>query len=140
MATLDTDVLVRIRTGDDKVQASAAMLRIRQEATDDTPVLIPLTVTIELEWMLRTRYRFSKPEIINAYMSLLEAKEFEFQDEAAVELALHLFEESTAEFADCLPVGYGATIGRGPLLTFDKKASSRQASRLSDAEFIAIDP
>lgn len=135
MATVDTNVLVRVLTEDDKAQADAAVTRLMQEADTGALVFVPLTVTIELEWVLRTQYQFSRSEIVRALISLLETEELEFQDEASVELALHLFDESSVEFADCLHASVGTMAGRGPLLTFDRKAS-----KLSDAEMIGGDP
>ena len=131
MAAVDTNVLVRILTGDDSAQAAAAVARIVEEAGAGELVFVPLTVTIELEWVLRTQYGFGGADVISAYISLLETEELEFQDEASVELALHLFEESSVEFADCLHAAVGTTAGRGPLLTFDRKAS-----KLSDVEMV----
>ena len=63
------------------------------------------TVMPELEWVLRSRYRFDKATVLQAFNALLETQELEFQTEAALERALHLYRQGAAEFADCLHAG-----------------------------------
>jgi len=55
--------------------------------------------------------------------SLLSAAELSFESERALEVALHLFRESTAEFADCVHVALASQAGEQPLWTFDKRAA-----------------
>ena len=43
--------------------------------------------------------------------------------ESALEWALHLYRDSTADFADCLHAGLSGAAGKGPLLSFDAKAA-----------------
>ncbi len=66
------------------------------------------------------------------FTALLETQEIEFQDEAALERALHLYRRGTAEFADCLHAGICGMLARTPLLTFDAKAA-----RLASVELLA---
>jgi len=78
---------------------------------------------LEVEWVLRSRYRFDKPTILRAFNALLETQELEFQNEAALEWGLQLYRRSTAEFADCLHVGQCRLAERVPMMTFDTKAA-----------------
>lgn len=84
---------------------------------------MPVTVMLELEWVLRSRYAFDKPSLLRAFNALLETRELEFQTEAAIERALHLYRQGSAEFADCLHAGLCGDAGRLPLLNFDEKAA-----------------
>jgi len=93
---------------------------------------VPNTVALEVEWVLRSRYQFDKATVITAFNALLEAQELEFQDEAALELALYLYRQGTADFADCMHTAICAIAGRQPLLTFDVKAA-----RLANVELLA---
>jgi predicted nucleic-acid-binding protein len=88
---------------------------------------------LEMEWVLRSRYQFDKPTVLQAFNALLETQELEFQDEAALEWALHLYRRSNAEFADCLHVGQCRSAERVPLMTFDAKAARMPDVRLLDA-------
>ena len=51
MKALDTNVVVRYLTGDDPAQAARA-----RAAVDAGPVFVPVTVLLESEWVLRSRY------------------------------------------------------------------------------------
>lgn len=48
---------------------------------------MPVTVVLELEWVLRSRYGFDKEAILRAMNGLLEVRELEFQFEPALERA-----------------------------------------------------
>lgn len=131
MAALDTNVLVRLLVRDDAAQAAQAQARIEQAASKSIPLFVPITVVLELEWVLRSRYAYAKQQVLAALAALLEVREFEWQDEAAVEHALHFYRHHRADFAECLHLGCAAAAATLPLLTFD-----RGASRLPDVEVI----
>jgi predicted nucleic-acid-binding protein len=131
MAALDTNVLVRLLVRDDAVQVAQAQERIEQALSESVPLFVPITVVLELEWVLRARYAYTKQQVLAALVALLEVREFEWQDEPAVEHALHLYRQHRADFAECLHLGSAAAAGTVPLLTFD-----RGAARLPDVEVI----
>ena len=131
MATLDTNVLVRLLVGDDPQQTAQAEALARQSADSGVPLFVPLTVTLELEWVLRSKYNFPKDTILTTLVNLLETREIEFQDEASIERALFFYRSMKADFAKCLHLGCATTNDRLPLVTFD-----RQAARLEGAELL----
>jgi predicted nucleic-acid-binding protein len=87
---------------------------------------------LELEWVLRSRYAFAKPDILLALNALLETRELEFQVEPAIERALHAYRQGMADFADCLHAAACWVKGKAPMLTLDAKAA-----KLVDAELLA---
>jgi predicted nucleic-acid-binding protein len=131
MAGLDTNVLVRWLVADDDAQVSRVQTMLESGRSAGTTYFVPTTVLLELEWVLRSRYRLDKPAILLAMNALLETQEFDIQAEAALERALHLYRQGRTEFADCLHAGLCAAAGRAPLLTFDA-----QAARLPQVELI----
>jgi predicted nucleic-acid-binding protein len=122
MIGLDTNVLVRFLVRDDEEQFERAQKFIRREAQASTPVLVSHLVLLETEWVLRSRYKLSKTEILGAFSDLLSATDMEFEDEHSVEEALFIWKNSSAQFADCL-IGtrYGA-LGCKATATFDAGA------------------
>jgi len=133
MPALDTNVLVRWLVDDDPRQSARVHKLLLSVQTDQDLLFIPATVMLEVEWVLRSRYQFDKPAILQAFNALLETQELEFQDEAALEWALHLYRHSTSEFADCLHVGQCRSAERIPLMTFDAKAARMPDVQLVDA-------
>ncbi len=102
MIGLDTNVLVRFLVRDDEEQFERARKLIRRQAQDGQPVRISLLVLLETEWVLRSRYKLKKGDILSAFSDLLSAVDKSFEDEPSIEEALFVWKDSPAQFADCL--------------------------------------
>jgi predicted nucleic-acid-binding protein len=102
MIGLDTNVLVRFLVRDDPRQFERAHRLIQREAGKGEPVFISHLVLLETEWVLRSRYKLSKVEILGAFSDLLSAVDLYLEEESSIEEALHLWKDSSAQFADCL--------------------------------------
>jgi len=134
MAALETNVLVRWLTDDDAGQSTRVASLLKDKANNGERLFIPVTAMLELEWVLRSRYRFDKAVITSALDALLSVTELEFQTEPALEQALWLFKQAGApDFADCLHVALVSQSGQGPLLTFDERASKLVGAELLKA-------
>ena len=123
MPGLDTNVLVRWLVEDDDRQTLRAQKLFEAVRSSQASLFVPVTVMLELEWVLRSRYQFDKATVLGAFNALLETRELEFQDEAALERAMHLYRSGPAEFADCVHAGICAAAGRAPMWTFDERAA-----------------
>ncbi|WP_439640274.1 PIN domain-containing protein [Nevskia sp.] len=123
MAGLDTNVLVRWLVDNDVEQSALAAKRFRMAARQQQPLFVPATVALELEWVLRSRYRFAKADIQRAFNAMLETRELLFQSEDAIERALHAWRNGNADFADCLHAGLCRAAGHAPLMSFDIRAT-----------------
>ncbi|MBW7925761.1 MAG: type II toxin-antitoxin system VapC family toxin [Burkholderiaceae bacterium] len=124
MPALDTNVLVRFLVRDDGAQAAAATELVRRAAAAGEALFVPITVALELEWVLRSNYELAKTDIARTFCSLLSTDELSFESEAALEYALLLWQERRADFSDCVHVALAAHAGEQPLWTFDRKASA----------------
>lgn len=122
MVGLDTNVLIRFLVRDDEEQFDRARQLIRREAHTGTPVLISHLVLLETEWVLRSRYKLSKSEILGAFSELLSAVDINFEDESAIEEALFVWKNSAAQFADCLIAARYGTLGCSATASFDTNA------------------
>jgi predicted nucleic-acid-binding protein len=129
MPALDTNALVRYVVHDDAQQLAAAKRLIRRCVTAGEVLFIPVTVTLELEWVLRSSFHFTKDEVMEALSSLFGAAELSFDQERALEVALQLYREGSADFADCLHVALAAQAGELPLWTFDRRAARINGAR-----------
>ncbi|WP_293368319.1 PIN domain-containing protein [Nevskia sp.] len=123
MAGLDTNILVRWLVDDDAAQSAVAAGCFHTAARQQQRLFVPVTVTLELEWVLRSRYRYGKTDVQRAFNALLETRELLFQSEAAIERALHAWRNGSADFADCLHASLCSTAGHAPLLSFDARAA-----------------
>lgn len=123
MLGLDTNVLIRYLMRDDETQFEKARKLIRRETAASRPVFIGQLVLLETEWVLRSRYGLTKPEILGVFSSLLDTDDLCFENEAAVEEALYLWKDNTADFADCLIGAQNRRLGCTATVTFDAKAA-----------------
>ena len=74
MAALETNVLVRYLIADDIKQFEAAKKFIEETILDET-LFILVSVSVELEWVLRSLYELNKTTIITTFNRLLESRE-----------------------------------------------------------------
>jgi predicted nucleic-acid-binding protein len=122
MLGIDTNILVRYLTKDDRPQYEKARRLLDREAGKGEPVLISLLVLLETECVLRSRYALAKSEIVAALSALLDSADLAFEDEPSVERAFYSWKDSAADFADCLIEARNLQLGCQATATFDVKA------------------
>lgn len=133
MAALDTNVLIRFVVQDDAAQGAAAVRLIRSGVQAGSALFVPVTVLLELEWVLRSAFGFDKAAVLHALFRLLGSFELGFESESAVEVAVAQYARSSADFADCLHAALAGQAGEQPLWTFDKAAAKVDGARLLTA-------
>ena len=131
MIAVDTNVVVRLLTGDDRKQAAAARSLFASE-----PIWIAKTVLLETSWVLRTFYGFEKSAVQDALTKLLGIKNVHAEDELSVAAALALTAQSL-EMADAMHLSSrtpGATF-----VSFDKSFVQRaRRARVSGISGISV--
>jgi predicted nucleic-acid-binding protein len=116
MRAIDTNVLVRIVTGDDAAQCELA------EAFVEDGAWISVLVLAETLWTLSSKYGQSAAGIESAVAMLLGHDRLVLEDPDAVSAALEQFRaHPSLGFADCLIVSLARKTGHLPLGTFDRK-------------------
>lgn len=145
MPALDTNVLVRLIVRDDPAQTEAARRFIAGCLDEGVTPFVPVTVMLELEWVLRSRYGFGKDDVLTTLAALLSAADLAFESERSLEVALQLHRGAPdpqpdeaqsaprADFADCLHIALAAQAGESPLRTFDRRAARLPGARLIGA-------
>lgn len=129
MPSVDTNVLVRYLVRDDERQYQQAVNAVRQALASDQLIHVTRTVTLELEWVLRSCYRFDKSTVLGTLRALLESGDVSFEAEGAIEHACYLYEQGSADFADALHLACCTNEKALPFLTFDDKASRLEGAR-----------
>jgi predicted nucleic-acid-binding protein len=115
----------------DQPQSPAGSRRLIQRCVSEGQSLfVPVTVTLELEWVLRATFGYSKDEVMQVLSNLFSAAELAFQSERALQVALQLYREGTADFADCLHITLATEVGVHPLRTCDRGAAKVVGAQL----------
>ena len=126
---LDTNVLVRYITQDDKRQAAAASRFIEQELSPVRPGFISLVTLLEAIWVLEGRYGLERVPLCDLLDDLLATASLEVDEAPAVRQAIALYRNPGVDFHDALIATLAAARG-ATAVTFDAKASKRLGMRL----------
>ena len=129
MIAIDTNVLVRYLVTDDPEQSEVARKFIEDGLSAIAPGFVSLVVLVELDWVLRSGYRFSPTAIAEIFQRLLTSPKIVFENAAAVGRALS---QSRRNFADMLIHEVGCTNACTKTVTFDRKFA-----RLDGVELLA---
>jgi len=130
MAALDTNVLLRFLLQDDPAQSAAATRLVRRANVSGESLYVPVSVSLELEWVLRLRLKLGKAAVVRSFDGLLESVELRFERVGALEWALRQYEESSADFADCLHAALASMASEQPFWTFDQAAAKLSGAQL----------
>lgn len=130
MPAVDTNLLVRYVVRDNEAQLLMVQDLVRDCIRLQQSLYVPVTVALELEWVLRSSFGYDKNTVMGVLSDLLSAAELRFESERALEVALHQFRNGRAEFADCVHVALAMQAGEVPLWTFDKAAAKISGARL----------
>ncbi len=111
MKSVDTNVVLRFLLGDDAKQTAIA------DKIMASDVSVPLTVLLEVGWVLASRYGFERNQLSQMLIQLVDRPLIHFADRASVRAALLLFAQGT-DFADAIHLV--ASRGTESFVTFDR--------------------
>jgi predicted nucleic-acid-binding protein len=115
MVAVDTNVVVRLLTRDDRSQASAAEAFIKNGAW------VSILALAEAVWVLANVYSLTAAQQATAVEMLLNHTSLVLQEPDAVAAALDAFRaKPTLGFSDCLMLELARKAGHLPLGTFDR--------------------
>jgi predicted nucleic-acid-binding protein len=128
MIALDTNILARFYVDDPGDPEAAKQRPVAFDVISKGPSLfVPLTVILELEWVLRAFYRFDAVRVIQVVEHLLGLSNVNVEESSRVLAALELFGRGM-DFADALHL-----VSSGhceALFTFDDRRFALRAQRL----------
>ena len=118
MRAVDSNVLVRLVTRDDRRQVAAAESFVSKGAWMSTLVLMEAT------WVLAAVYELTRAEIATAIDMLLHHRDLTVQESDSVAATLVQYRSLPAlGFSDCLILETARKAGHLPLATFDRNLS-----------------
>ena len=96
MIAVDTNIVVRLLTGDDQAQYEKVLALF-----DSHDVFIPISVILECEWVLRYAYSFDAKTICSTFTNLLGLANVQAERASAIALAIE-WHRHGIDFADAL--------------------------------------
>lgn len=125
MRAVDTNVLVRLLSGDDGVQVQVA-------AAEDfvaSGAWVSHIVLVECVWVLKSVYLVPHPQLVAAIEALLDHEALVLQEPEVVAAALTIFRDHPkVGFSDCLVLEIARKAGHLPLGTFDRALSKQSGA------------
>lgn len=116
----DTNVLVRLLTGDPAPQARAAERALERADAQDSSVIVPDIVVAELAYVLTEVYGLTPAQAAARIADVLSLPGVEVADRALLEETLAIWRDRALDFADAyLAALAGTTIGTA-VLSFDR--------------------
>eukprot|EP01036_Dinobryon_divergens_P013915 gene13915-18764_t len=123
MRAIDTNVLVRAIVNDDTAQSARAVALLTE-----AEVFIPVTVMLELEWVLRSRYAFAPKVVAQAIAKITALGNVVVGDREAV-LSAATRAAQGWDFADALHIALSQ--GCKDFITLDADLVKRAARELA---------
>jgi predicted nucleic-acid-binding protein len=136
MIALDTNVLARFYCDDpDDPEAGRQRPIARRIVLESTAVFVPLTVVLELEWVMRGFYELGPGSFCDAVEHLLGMSHVTVERWEAVKDAADLHRRGL-DFADALH--WACSRSREQLVSFDDRRLVRRARRLGLAPQVVL--
>ena len=131
MIALDTNILIRLVVDDSPAQSNIAAQLVR-----DNQVFIAKTVLMESEWVLRHAYRFSRAQIEEFLLAVLDTSNTVVEDRPQVERAMEWYRQG-ADFADALHLAAADT---ALFHTFDQRfcKAARKAKSAPEVRVLEV--
>lgn len=128
MIALDTNILARFYVKDPSDPEAAKQSPIAQRLlTESAQMFVPLTVVLELEWVLRAFYGFAAGDFVRVVTHLLGVPNIQVEEWARVSDALVLHSDGL-DFADALHLL--ASSHCTEFMSFDDRRFALRAARL----------
>lgn len=128
MIALDTNILARFYVNDPADPEAARQSPIAHRLLTTSPrIFVPLTVILELEWVLRAFYGFSAEDFVRVVKHLLGLPNVSVEEWSRIADAL-VWHTQGLDFADALHLLASSHCAQ--LLSFDDRRFARRAKRL----------
>lgn len=120
MIALDTNFLVRFLVADDEDQHEAAKRSLARLGPAEESGFVSDIVLVELVWVLRAAYGYSRSEIYEALAALASADHLSFEDNERLSRVLRAFGDGRGDCADYLIRDRARGCGCSTVKTFDR--------------------
>lgn len=136
MIALDTNILARFYVDDPADPEAAKQRRIAHRLLTESPhVFVPLTVILELEWVLRAFYGFGAEDFVRVVNHLLGLPNVSVEEWARIADAL-AWHTGGLDFADALHLLASSRCTE--FVSFDDRKFARRAKRLGVAPAVVV--
>ncbi len=136
MIALDTNILARFYVDDPDDPEAARQRPIARRILSESPqIFVPLTVVLELEWVLRAFYGFAAADFVRVINHLLGLPNVSVEEWSRISDAL-VWHAEGLDFADALHLLASGHCTE--FISFDDRRFARRAKRLGVAPTVLV--
>ena len=133
MIALDTNIIIRYLVRDDVKQSEAARALL-ESLTAERPGYVCREVAVEVVWLLKRAYDYSRAQIAAILKELLITETLVFEVADDVARAAFRYSDGEAEFSDLMIMAAARRAGIRSLHTLDRKLSRLEGAVLLDGD------
>lgn len=126
MIAVDTNILIRLFAKDDPRQMALAERLLQEVAEAGESCFISDPVLCEVEWVLESSYGAKRGDVLAAMQELIAGDLFVFEDREVLRQAIAGYQESKADFSDCLIGAKARSRGARTTYTFERALDQKQ--------------
>lgn len=130
MIGLDTNVVIRYLTRDDKAQFDRARRLIEEELSSAGPGFIATITLAEIVWVLESNYNVNRAGLLNFLEIILSSRQFVIEASDVAWRAFRAFKATSGDYVDILIGELAQRGGCSSTVTFDRRASTLPGFRL----------
>lgn len=121
-AFVDTDVVIRLLTGDDPHKQQAARALFERVEQGELSLSAPVTAIADAVYVLSSPrlYHLGRTDVRDLLLALLQLTEFRVETKSVVKRALHLFGASPIDFGDAMILASMERDAAQTLFSFDQ--------------------
>jgi predicted nucleic-acid-binding protein len=123
---LDTNILIRLLVRDDPGQTALAEWLLQEAADAGEHCFISDPVLCEVEWMLESSYQARRGDVLAAMQELFAGELFVFEDRELLRQVIASYQESKADFSDCIIGAKARARGARTTYTFERVLAQTQ--------------
>lgn len=123
MKGIDTNILVRFLVGDDEQQARKVYTIFKDVERNKEELFVPLSVVLELMWVLESVYAIERKSIIEVLRELLLMPILKFEHQSGLQQCLQAAQGTSFDLSDLLIAHAAQEQGCETVITFDEKAA-----------------
>jgi predicted nucleic acid-binding protein len=119
---VDTNIFVRVLTGDDPQKAERSLALFQRAQRGETTLVTSESVIAEVAYVLSSRSLYNVPRstIAIALQSLIADAGFQIEHKESILRALELWQTANLDFVDCVAVEYVRRSNLAGIYSYDR--------------------
>lgn len=122
---IDTNIIIRFLTNDHEIHSPAAFELMKRAVEGKIILYLDPMAVAESVWVLQSVYKFTKPDIADKLIKLVEFEGIDSPQKDVLLLALELYHRYNVDYADAFLAAMAEKMGNVEVVTYNSKDFSK---------------